>query len=362
MKVLSIPNSDYKVVTKTNGQITLDVGNDGLVLITGDLQVAGDVTTIQSETLTVRDNIIQLNVDDPGDADGISAAFNRESGIEVNRGTTKPDGYVVLSDAVFSIRANAASERGTWLFKDANGASMGIQTCSIKTGANENLFLINQGSGVVTVTGTVDYEKNALDYTNYWPTYPLGVPTLSGPITLKAGGDDVIPNAKALTDYVDSSLFFFDDWQIKELDTSVSIYDKDLTAVGGFYPNRPVGYTPPLTTKIVFTVDGSERGQFNVNGLNVDNIRAFTDTVSNTSVGNDLILTAGNNTVRIDSVLKLQEQASNPTSTSTYGKIYSKAPGTGVGTPGKTGLYFVNTLTNDELVAKNRALLFSILF
>lgn len=357
MKVLSIPNSDYKVITRNNGKITLDVGNDGEVIVTGDLTVVGDVTTIQSETLTVRDNIIQLNIDDTGDSQGISLAFNRESGIEINRGSVKPDGYFVLSDAVESIRANASSAYGTWLFKDANGASMGIQTCSVKTGPNENLFLINQGTGYVTVTGTVDYEKNALDYSAYWPTYPLGTPSYSGPIALKVGGDDVIPNAKAMADYTTSSLYFFDDWKIIESNTSVAVYD---SAGGSTY--RPVGYTPPADSKIEFTVDGGERAEINANGLNVDNLRVFTDTVSNTSVGNDLILTAGNNTVRIDSVVKLQEQASDPTSTSTYGKLYTKAPGTGVGTPGKSGIYFVNTLTNDELVAKNRALLFSILF
>lgn len=357
MKVLSIPNSDYKVITRNNGKITLDVGNDGEVIVTGDLTVVGDVTTIQSETLTVRDNIIQLNVDDTGDSQGISLAFNRESGVEINRGSAKPDGYFVLSDAVESIRANASSAYGTWLFKDANGASMGIQTCSVKTGPNENLFLINQGSGYVTVTGTVDYEKNALDYSAYWPTYPLGTPSYSGPIALLAGGDDVIPNAKAMADYTTSSLYFFDDWKIIESNTSVAVYD---SAGGSTY--RPVGYTPPADSKIEFTVDGSKRAEINANGLNVDNLRVFTDTVSNTSIGNDLILTAGNNTVRIDSVIKVQEQASDPTSTSTYGKLYTKAPGTGVGTPGKSGIYFVNTLTNDELVAKNRALLFSILF
>ncbi len=355
MKVLSIPKSDYKVVTRPNGQITLDVGNDGKVLITGDLEVAGDVTTIQSETLTVRDNIIQLNVDDPGDSNGISVVFNRESGIEVNRGEVKPDGYIVLSDAVFSIRANASSERGTWLFKDANGASMGIQTCSVKTGTNENLFLINQGTGYITVTGTVDYEKNTLDYSAYWPTYPLGSPTYSGPITVN--NDDAIPNAKAMADFLTSGLYFFDDWRIIESDTSVAVYD---SAGGSTY--RPGGYTPPLASKIVFTIDNGERGQFNANGLNVDNVRVFTDTVSNTSVGNDLILTATNNNVRLDAVAKLQEQSSDPVSVSSYSRVYSKAPGTGVGTPGKSGLYFVNTLTSDELVAKNRALLFSILF
>lgn len=357
MKVLSIPNSDYKIITKTNGRITFDVGNDGEVLITGDLTVAGDVTTIQSETLTVRDNIIQLNIDDQGDPSapyGISSIFNKEAGIEINRGSVLPDGYFVLSDAVSSIRPNGSSQVGTWVFKDANGASMGIQTCSIKTGPNERLFLINQGTGYVSVAGTQDYEKNALNYSQYWPTYPLGTPTYSGPITITE--DDALPNAKAMGDFLTSSLYFFDDWRIIESNTSVSVYD---SAGGNTY--RPVGYTPPATSNISFTVDGVERGKFTPVGLDVDNINIFTSTINNSTTNLILTSTATNKIVEVDAVLQLDDKSTSPAAVAGATKIYTVNSNT-TPAPGKTGIYFTNQGNSDELVAKNRALLFSILF
>jgi hypothetical protein len=80
--------------------------------------------------------------------------------------------------------------------------------------------------------------------------------------------------------------------------------------------------------------------------------------ISNTS-GNNLVLTGTGNRVEISAVLGLDNQGSTPTYTNTGTTLYSQAtPG-----PGKTGLFFVNSVNyNDELVAKNRALLLSILF
>jgi hypothetical protein len=372
MKVLSIPNSDYKIITKTNGRITFDVGNDGEVLITGDLTVAGDVTTIQSETLTVRDNIIYLNIDDNNNTPivandpgapwngstgyGISSIFNHQAGFEIKRGSNPlaPIARLLLDDSVWSIRANGAAKNGTWIFKDANGASMGIQTCSIKTGPNERLFLINQGTGYVSVAGTQDYEKNALNYSQYWPTYPLGTPTYSGPITITE--DDALPNAKAMGDFLTSSLYFFDDWRIIESNTSVSVYD---SAGGNTY--RPVGYTPPATSNISFTVDGVERGKFTPVGLDVDNINIFTSTINNSTTNLILTSTATNKIVEVDAVLQLDDKSTSPAAVAGATKIYTVNSNT-TPAPGKTGIYFTNQGNSDELVAKNRALLFSILF
>ena len=358
MKVLSIPNGDYKIITKTNGRITLDVGNDGEVLITGDLTVAGDVTTIQSETLTVRDNLIQLNVDDPGDSSGISTVFNRQSGIEINRGSVKPDGYLLLDDGILSYNALGASVRGTWVFKNADDALMAIQTCAINT-RGENLYLVNApGNGYVSVAGTTDYEKNAISYTQYWPTYPLGSPTYSGPITVTE--DDAIPNAKAMEDFLTSALYFFDDWRISEANTNVSVYDSlgDSTP-GNIY--RPATYTPPGTSNIDFTVDGVQRGKFNPTGLYVDHVNVFTDTIDNFSANLILTSTAANNIVEIDAVLQLDDTGLSPTALTGATKIYTKDSDT-TPAPGKTGIYFTSLGNSDELVAKNRALLFSILF
>jgi hypothetical protein len=358
MKVLNVSNGNYKVITKTNGTVTFDVGNDGRVYITGDLEVAGDVTTINSETLTVVDNIIRINIGG-GSSTGILGSLDQQSGIEIVRGGTGEfaDARLAVDDSRSHIAADGSSKLGTFVFKRLTGGTgtlMGIETCSIMT-RGENLYLIGApGDGIVSVQGTTDYERNVYNYTNF----DLDPPT--GPLTIIS--PDALPNAQAVKDYIDSNLAFFDDYSIAEDDTGIECFNATPGPYNYYRTLLDPAYVGPANSKIVFTVDGSERGQFNSNGLNVDNVRVLTDTVSNTNLTNDLILTATNNNVRIDGVAKLQHQASNPTAASSYSRVYAKDPGLGIGTPGKSGLYFVNTLTSDELVAKNRALLFSILF
>ncbi len=355
MKVLNVVNGDYKIVVKQGGSIILDTtpesagpGNMGEVVITGNLRVQGDTTYVNVSDMQVEDNIIIINKGESGA--GVTPNSGR-AGITIDRGSLT-DTSILFNESVSHLNSLGASVDGTFTFVNDTGALVGIQTCSINTNG-QNLYLINApGTGVVTVTGTNQYERNVFDYTNY----DLIPPT--GPITIIDA--DALPNVQALADYVDSNLAFFDDYSISENDTVVECIDKD--AANPYRLLLNPSYVLPLASKVTFKVDGSERGKFTVNGLDVDNVNIFTDTISNTNVSNDLILTATNNYVRIDAITKFEEQASDPTSTSGYGKIYTKAPGTGVGTPGKSGIYFVNTLTSDELVAKNRALLFSILF
>ena len=48
-KVLALPNSDYKIKAKESGTITLDTGLGlGSVVVTGDLTVTGNTTTVLS--------------------------------------------------------------------------------------------------------------------------------------------------------------------------------------------------------------------------------------------------------------------------------------------------------------------------
>ena len=97
-------------------------------------------------------------------------------------------------------------------------------------------------------------------------------------------------------------------------------------------------------------------------GLTVGNViiggTATPNQITNTS-GNNLILTANTGMVEVNNYLRLDNQNSTPTYTSSGTIVYSTAtPGSG-----KTGLFFVNSVNyNDELVAKNRSLLFSMLF
>lgn len=357
MKVLNVSNGDYKVVVQQGGDIWLDTnpgnysngpasptGTLGTVHITGNLEVQGDTTYVNVSDMQVEDNIIIINKGET--QHGVTPNGNR-AGITVDRGL-EPDASILLNENVNYLSSTGSSEAGSFTFVNDTGALIGIQTCSINTNG-QNLYLINQpGTGVVTVTGTNQYERNVFDYTDY-----LLVPP-TGPITIVDA--DALPNVQALVDYVDSNLAFFDDYSISEDDTAVECIDKD----GANYYRTLLDplYVPPASSKVTFRVDGSERGNFTTSGLTVDNINLFTDTIDNTA--NNLVLTASNtNTVEVNGVLQLDD-TTGPTAVSGSTKIYtldSSNPG-----PGKTGVYFTSLGSSDELVAKNRALLFSILF
>ena len=77
------------VKTGTNANITLDTD---FVIITGNLNVRGNTTIINSNTQTITDNIITLNQGETGN--GVST-LGTTSGIEIDRGTA-PGGNVQL--------------------------------------------------------------------------------------------------------------------------------------------------------------------------------------------------------------------------------------------------------------------------
>ena len=61
-KVLHAYNTDYKIAVRDSGTITLDTGTEtGTVIVTGDLQVQGNTTTIDTVNLEIEDNVLVLN-------------------------------------------------------------------------------------------------------------------------------------------------------------------------------------------------------------------------------------------------------------------------------------------------------------
>ena len=64
-KILRVGNGDYKVLVKEGGSITLDTTDNalnktGTVVVTGNLEVKGTTTTVDSTIVTIADNIIVL--------------------------------------------------------------------------------------------------------------------------------------------------------------------------------------------------------------------------------------------------------------------------------------------------------------
>lgn len=361
-KILKITDGDYKVQTGYAGRITLDTGSQaGEVVITGALIVLGDNTIVESETMSVKDNVIELNVGETGPGVTIKPDATKTSGIRIHRSAASRNTNIATSDVIVAFDedtdplfpSTAIADRGTVVFKYAfDNSLVSIKTNGISTGG-ANLGLINQGNGYITVSGTTNYELNAFNYTAWVAASSPRAVYASPNALITVVDDDIIPNSKALKDIIDASLYYYRSPLLSEGDTSVRTYDDSIS--GGL-------------SRIVFTVNGFEKGQFNDNGLNVDNVRILSNTVSNTNAGQDLTLTAINSNVKVSGYLNLVDQISAPGDAGGVNKLYSTAT-TG---PGDTGLYFVNTRSGEnfevtgaapeELVSKKRAILFSMIF
>ena len=314
-KVVRVQDGDYKIVTQLNGTITLDTGNQiGQVIVTGDLLVQGNTTTVESETMTVKDNIIYLNYGETGAGVSLGTA-----GISIERG----------SAADVSLFFDETTD--TFRFIDALGNLVPLQSNYITSGNGDLRLFTGVGTGVISVTGTVNYENNVTD-------------------------DDDIPNKKFVTDYVLASGGvalvdrFYSYSGATQLNTGGRAYD---TAAGD------------PSSRVSFEVDGTVILEINTAGIGVvggaiiDEIAITENFITTTNSNNNLELRAsGTGVVLIDDVLGLNNQGADPASTSGMNKIYSKGT---VGTGG-TGVYFKNTTQSGELISSKKALLYALLF
>jgi hypothetical protein len=421
-KVIKVYNSNYKVAVQSGGTITLDTGPTvGNTVITGNLEVQGTTTTVDSTVTTIADNIITLSQGTTGN--GIPASVGYVSGIEVDRGTLQNGRW--LFDEQISWAVGGATNIGAFESTLADGTRIPISTPGIV--AQGNLY-VNTGAGVITVTGTTDYEEKVWNYTNSVVT-----PDANGIVVVD---DDVIPNAKAVKDYIefvfanefyntigegDSSVTVTD--EIHTLGTIVNIdssgnttiistdgqhgfttadtvsisgvnsngdalenlngtniqildivsaraFKVNVNTTGGNIANYVVnsgtivktGFVP---SNVAVTVEGNLVANFYQDRTEIQDVRIEGSTISSTTSNQNLELSSpGTGAVRINDVLEIpaapyiDDAALSPIAPSTGIRLYSNPQGTG-----KTGLYYVNSNnTNDEIISKNRSLLFSMLF
>jgi hypothetical protein len=307
-KIVKVSQSDYRLKVKDSGTITLDTGFDvGLVVITGDLLVKGNTTTIDTANLQIEDNIILLNKGETG-----AGVTEGTAGIEIDRGS--------LDNA--QLLWNEVTDK--FVFQLDTSVLSGILVGNIATDPATNLdFDMQSGGGTLRIINSTGYESRVTDPND-------------------------LPNRKFVTDYVLAS-------------GGLALTDKIFFPLLGHVPGEEDTILQASETNIRFSVRSggtlNQRAQITAQGLTVDNINIFNNTVQNIG-SDDLIVTAITNHVRIDAVLNLDDQTVDPTATGGVSRIYSKS----TGGPGKTGLFFTNNTTTDELVSKNRALLFSMLF
>ncbi len=315
-KVVRVQDGDYKVVTQLNGTITLDTGNQiGQVIVTGDLLVQGNTTTVESETMTVKDNIIYLNYGELGAGVSLTTA-----GISIERGS-EPDVSLFFDETTDTFR-----------FIDALGNLIPLRSNSITTGSGDlQIFTGTTGTGVISVSAVPNYETRCTD-------------------------PDDIPNLQYLFDYVAAS-------------GGVAITDRFYAYVGTSYLNTGArAYDTgagDATSRISFEVDGSIISEINSSGLSVtgsitaDEVQITDNYITTINSNNNLELRAsGTGVVLIDDVLGLKDQGSAPSATAGQTKIYT----TGTLGTGGTGVYFKNTSQTGELISSKKALLYALLF
>jgi hypothetical protein len=334
-KVVRVSNSNYKVAVQEGGSITLDTGIEtGTTIVTGDLEVRGTTTTVESVDVVIKDNILRLNVPADGDAvtDGIPASLGYRAGIEIERGQ-RVDARIVF-DEQLSWTLGGDVGTGTFTF-EAGTDTLPIKTPGIVAGGN---LYLSTGAGIVTVTGTTDYEEGIFTYDG------------SGNILGTVIDDDHIPNTKALVDYVSFTLENIFQPRIQEGDTYVEALDFDDTGD---------------PSKVQIGIDNTPVAEFFADRFETGDIRLQGNTITLFSSNENLVLDSpGTGTVQIRDVLEMSaipyvdDASVEPLSPDAGIRIYTSTEGSG-----KTGLYFVNSNdTRSELISKNRALLYSMLF
>ena len=353
-------DGNYKITVTDGGEIRLDPGNDGIVRIIGDLRVDGDQTTINSEELVVDDPFITLN---RGNVSG-NQIVDDVAGIQIDRGGQ--DAFWVFDEGITAPGANGINVNGAFVGRIGNannGALTPIRTSSIDT-AGADLYLVNQGTGVVTVQGCTDYHKQIFEYTTDVADPTNDIVDFTADPIIKAGYNDALINAQGLEDYVEG--FFVGKFQskIEKDDTFVAVHDVDAgDAVSG----------------IEFTIGGTTSANFFNDRTELQHIKIQDTTIETTSLTSDLILGApGVNSVQINDVLYIPQgpypgddgvaggtfafgidaDELNPDAPTDGIKLFSRAEGVA-----GSSLYFVNGYgSQDELVSKKKALLFSMIF
>lgn len=318
-KFLRVLDGNYNIKVQSGGEITLDTGAQvGTVRITGNLVVEGDNTTVESENMVVKDNTITVNSGEGGTGVTLGTA-----GLIIDRGTVVDAQFLFDDNLTYYDPATAGAGDGVFKLTYANGDPIGLRTNSISSGGA--IYLQPGGAGAVTAY-KVNYETFVVQ-------------------------DNDIPNKKYVDDEIALAISTLAPTFIERGDTEVRVYD---TALGD------------PTSKATVEIDGVLKNTFLSNQvdflqeqINLAEIRIQDSTVSAPGTGGDLILQAtGAQSVRIDDTLLIKTAAISPSYDGIGLKLYTGAQGSG-----KTGLFYVNsTNTRDEIISKNRSLLFSMIF
>jgi hypothetical protein len=338
-------NGDYNIKTEEGARITLDTGpNVGSVRVTGDLVVEGATVVIAATNLDIEDNIIVLNKGETGA--GVTLDY---SGIEIDRGTLG-EASLIWNENIAIPAGSSSSNTGGWQFVSGTGGVYSFSDSRLKlkeilteaTTDSGDLLLIGQGTGVVKVIGTDNYENQVTH-------------------------DDDVPNKK----YVDDTIQNNPTFQVVSDNSRVTVSDKDrlpnIAAQPGSlaYLTATTGFSTGGESAVSVIVDAALNTQFYPNRTEMFNLE-FTGSEITTKSGitnqNINVRTQGTGKLQTNYAVQLDSIAGTPAYVTDATLLYSATPGIGT-----TGVWYVNPtaesrLQSGELINKNKALVFSMIF
>jgi hypothetical protein len=345
-------NGDYNIRAGDGAKITLDTGpavSGGSVRVTGNLVVEGDTVNVNTTNLAIEDNIISLNTGEVGP--GVTLVY---SGIEIDRGNTtsaspQNNASFLYDESTDSWILAHGSAPGPFNF-DASSLRL-KQILTNATTDSGDLTLIGTGTGVVKVgdRGGSGYETLVTD-------------------------DDDVPNKK----FVDDSILNNPTFQIvapQSQDTKVVIADKEITPNTSGTAGSLAYFTATTThstygeSAVSFIVDNALVGQFYANRFETGDLEIGggpdrNEITSRASITNEniYIRTQGTGKLQTNYAMQFEKIGTVPSYVSNNTLLYAAVPGIGT-----TGIYFVNdsaevSKQNGELISKNKALVFSMLF
>jgi hypothetical protein len=396
----------------------------GTVLIKGNLDVLGATTTIESVNSSIKDNIIQLNSGDTTNSGGITgntAGIEIERGAKspaqilfnelinhwdeyavtlttvkitgtagqfscdalttplvvgatvtisgtINAGSitgySTPTTYYVIGTPTSTSFTLSATYNGTAVTTTSSGATALTATVIANTASDlAGSFQLKTVDGKLsalaleTITNAGGTTDIVFDMRNTTKVLTIANSSTYANYIIRDGD---IPNYKFLQNYVASS---YTNGVPGNALVSIVQYPSIIGSTLATSNTNIQASSTTITFQAQVTGTPTTIGTMTNAGFFLGNVRvggnSTPNTVSGTS-GNNLILTAASNAaVEVSGYLILDNQASAPTFVSTGAELYANAT---IGA-GKTGIYFVNSANyNDELIAKNRALLLSILF
>tara|TARA_R100001463_G_scaffold10214_4_gene30095 strand:+ start:8977 stop:9990 length:1014 start_codon:yes stop_codon:yes gene_type:complete len=335
-KTVYIETGDYKIkVADTSNEITLD---SALTHITGDLRVEGNTTTVNTTNLEIEDNNILLNKNEAGAGVGEGTA-----GVSIDRGTYANVQIIYDESIAWNNPSTQTVSQGPGL----QGPGYG----SFKVSSTDGNDILALRVANINNTNAIYFEPGGTG------TLRLGGSIAPANYISRMNDDNDIPNKKYVDDEINAVVIGAAFPRIVQDDTEVKITDNSVSG---------------NTSKIEVTIDGTLLGLWEPTRFelyqqttDIGNVRIEGDTISGLNSNQDLELVApGTGSVRandsfvINNRPSVQDPAVDPLYDANGVKLYAKSP-----SGGDTGLYFVNTNdTRGEVISKNRALLFGLIF